>query len=182
MFADIRGFTAIVEVQTPEETIELLNTWYTLMFEAISSQGGVVNQMIGDGLMAIFGAPLPLPEPALASVRAALDMVEMIDLLNTERQAQGKQPIAIGVGIATGTMIAGYTGTNQRATYTCIGDAVNLAARLEAQTKVVQRTILIDAETQKALGNRLPTEALGPLALKGKAQASYVFAVGAMRA
>ena len=60
MFADIRGFTAIVEVQTPEETIELLNTWYTLMFEAISSQGGVVNQMIGDGLMAIFGAPLPL--------------------------------------------------------------------------------------------------------------------------
>ena len=182
MFADIRGFTAIVEVQTPEETIELLNTWYTLMFEAISSQGGVVNQMIGDGLMAIFGAPLPLPDPALASVRAALDMVEMIDLLNAERQAQGKPPIAIGVGIATGTMIAGYTGTNQRATYTCIGDAVNLAARLEAQTKVAQRTILIDADTQKALGNRLPTESLGPLALKGKAQASDVFAVGSMRA
>jgi len=182
MFADIRGFTAMVELQTPEETIELLNTWYTLMFEAISSQGGVVNQMIGDGLMAIFGAPLPLPEPALASGRAALDMVEMIDLLNTERQGQGKPPIAIGVGIATGTMIAGYTGTNQRATYTCIGDAVNLAARLEAQTKVAQRTILIDADTHRALENRLPTEALGPLALKGKTQAVDVFAVGAMRA
>ena len=86
------------------------------------------------------------------------------------------------MGIATGDVIAGYTGTRQRATYTCIGDAVNLAARLEAQTKVAQRTILIDADTHRALDNRLPTEGLGPLALKGKAQAVDVFAVGAMRA
>ena len=90
MFCDIRGFTALVESQPPEETIELLNTYYTLMFDAISGHGGVVNQMIGDGLMAIFGAPLPLADHAAAAVRAALDMIEMIELLNVERRDGGQ--------------------------------------------------------------------------------------------
>ena len=109
------------------------------MFDAISGHGGVVNQMIGDGLMAIFGAPLPLDDHAGAAVRAALDMIEMIELLNVERTAAGKAALRIGIGIATGEMVAGYTGTQQRATYTCIGDTVNLAARLESHTKVAQR-------------------------------------------
>src|SRR4029453_5303314 len=81
LFCDIRDFTALVESQSPEETIELLNTFYTLMFDAINGQGGVVNQMIGDGLMAIFGAPMPLDDHAASAVAAALDMVEMIELL-----------------------------------------------------------------------------------------------------
>src|SRR4249919_3574140 len=117
MFCDIRGFTALVESQPPEETIELLNTYYTLMFDAISGHGGVVNQMIGDGLMAIFGAPLPLADHAGAAVRAALEMVELIDLLGTERAEAGRAPIRVGIGVATGEMVAGYTGTQQRATY-----------------------------------------------------------------
>ena len=177
MFADIRGFTALVERQPPEETIELLNTYYTLMFDAISGHGGVVNQMIGDGLMAIFGAPLPLAEAPLCAVRAALDMVEMIDLFNAERATEGKAPIAIGVGIASGEVVAGYTGTQQRATYTCVGDTVNLAARLEAHTKEAARTVLIDGDTHAALADRLATEALGPVQLKGKAAAVQVHAV-----
>src|SRR4030095_1365597 len=111
MFSDIRGFSSIVESQPPEETIELLNTYYTLMFDAINSHGGVVNQMIGDGLMAIFGAPLPLDDHGAAAVRAALDMVEMIGLLNVERTTMGQCAIRIGVGIATGEMVVGYTGT-----------------------------------------------------------------------
>src|SRR5206468_2048206 len=81
LFCDIRDFTALVESQPPEETIELLNTFYTLMFDAISGNGGVVNQMIGDGLMAIFGAPLPLADHAGAAVRAAVEMVELVELL-----------------------------------------------------------------------------------------------------
>ena len=178
MFCDIRGFTSLVESQPPEETIELLNAYYTLMFEAISAQSGVVNQMIGDGLMAIFGAPLPVPEPALAAVRAALDMIEMIELLNAERAALDKSPIAVGIGIASGEMIAGYTGTQTRATYTCIGDTVNLAARLEAHTKIAERAILIDADTHSALATRLPTYALGPVGFKGKAHPVEVFVVG----
>jgi class 3 adenylate cyclase len=179
MFTDIRGFTALVESQPPEETIELLNTWYTLMFEAISGHGGVVNQMIGDGLMAIFGAPLPLPGHAAAAVAAAFDMIEMIDLLNADRATAGKALIRIGIGIATGEMVAGYTGTQQRATYTCIGDTVNLAARLEAHTKVAQRAILIDAATRAALSERIAVEAIGAVQFRGKAEPAQVFAVAA---
>ena len=182
MFCDIRGFTSLVESQPPEETIELLNAYYALMFDAISAQSGVVNQMIGDGLMAIFGAPLPVPEPALAAVRAALDMIEMIELLNAERAALDKSPIAVGIGIASGEMIAGYTGTQTRATYTCIGDTVNLAARLEAHTKIAERAILIDADTHSALATRLPTYALGPVGFKGKAHPVEVFVVGEQNA
>jgi len=177
MFSDIRGFTSLCEAQTPEETIELLNSYYALMFDAISGQGGVVNQMIGDGLMAVFGAPLPLAEPELAAVRAALDMLELIDMFNLERSAMEKAPIRIGVGIASGEMVAGYTGTEARATYTCIGDTVNLAARLEAHTKEAGRDILIDGDTQAALGERVPVEAIGEVRFKGKAQPVPVFAV-----
>jgi class 3 adenylate cyclase len=177
MFADIRAFTALVESQPPEETIELLNTYYTLVFDAISSHGGVVNQMIGDGLMAIFGAPQPLADHAAAAVRAALDMVEMIQLLNAERTAAAKPPLRIGVGIATGETIAGYTGTQRRATYTCIGDTVNLAARLEAHTKEAKRTILIDAATCASLDGRVAVEALGAALIRGKALPVEVFAV-----
>ena len=181
MFADIRGFTALVEQQTPEETIELLNTYYTLMFDAISGHGGVVNQMIGDGLMAVFGAPLPLDDHAVASARAALDMIEMIELLNVERVAAGKSAIRIGIGIASGEMIAGYTGTQQRATYTCVGDTVNRAARLETLTKEANRAILVDAALREQLGERLPVESLGAVALKGLSTPVEVYAITAAR-
>ncbi len=179
MFSDIRSFTSLVESQTPEETIELLNSYYALMFDAISGHGGVVNQMIGDGLMAIFGAPLPLADAPMAAVRAALDMQEMIEMFNVERVALEREPIRIGVGIASGEVVAGYTGTQQRATYTCIGDTVNLAARLEAHTKVAGRGILIEGDTHFALRGRVPVERMGDVQFKGKGAAVPVFAVKA---
>ena len=177
MFCDIRGFTALVESQPPEETIELLNTYYTLMFDAISGHGGVVNQMIGDGLMALFGAPLSLDDCAGSAVAAAQEMIELIGQFNLERAAARKAPIRIGIGIATGDVVAGYTGTQQRATYTCIGDTVYLAARLEAHTKNVQRAILIDAATRHGLGAGVQLIALGDVQFKGKAVAEQVYAV-----
>jgi adenylate cyclase len=177
MFSDIRGFTPLAESQAPEETIELLNTYYTLMFSAISGHGGVVNQMIGDGIMAAFGAPLPLPDPRGSAVRSALEMIELIDLFNLERTAAGKPEIRIGIGIASGEMIAGYTGTNDRATYTCIGDIVNLASRIETHTKEAERAILIDAATREALHERVEVEPLGPVMFKGKTVPVDVFSV-----
>lgn len=179
MFSDIRGFTTLVESQTPDETIELLNSYYALMFDAISEQGGVVNQMIGDGLMAVFGAPLPLDDHAGAAVRAALDMMEMVEMLNVDRSAAGRAEIRVGIGIATGEMVAGYTGTQHRATYTCIGDTVNRAARLEAHTKVAQRWVLIDGEARDELGPGFTVTALGEEVLRGKTDAVRVFAVEA---
>jgi len=177
MFCDLRGFTRLAESQPPEETIELLNTWYTLMFDAIAGQGGVVNQMIGDGLMAMFGAPAPVADAPLAAARAALDMAGMIDLLNAERAAQGQEPISMGIGIASGEVIAGYTGTRERATYTCVGDTVNLAARLEQHTKACGHDILLDAPTCAAIGGRIASMSLGEVALRGKAAPVAVHAL-----
>jgi len=179
MFADIRGFTTLAESQPPEETIELLNTYYTLMFDAISGHGGIVSQIAGDGLMAIFGAPLPLADHEDAAARTALDMIEMIDLFNVDQAAAGKAPIRIGIGIATGDMVAGYTGTQARATYTCIGDTVNLAARLEAHTKEAKRAILVDGATRAALLGDIAVDPLGLVTIRGKVQQVDVFAVGA---
>jgi class 3 adenylate cyclase len=120
---------------------------------------------------------MPLPDHGESAVRAAQEMVEMIDLFNLERNGAGKPPINIGIGIASGEMVAGYTGTHERATYTCIGNTVNLAARLETHTKVVHRAILVDQATRSALSERFAVEPLGPVPFKGKAAAVDVFSV-----
>ena len=177
MFCDIRSFTTIAEAQEPAETIELLNDYYTLMMDAIGGEGGIVNQIIGDGLMAIFGAPLPREDHRRQAVLAARQMVEMIGLFNDEQAARDKLRIEIGIGIASGPVIAGYTGTVHRATYTCVGDTVNVAARLEAHTKVLNRPILIDGNTQRGVGDGIAVEAQGELRVKGKTQRVTVYSV-----
>ncbi len=177
MFSDIRGFTTIAESQTPAETIELLNDYYALMMDAIGGEGGVVNQMVGDGLMAIFGAPLPRPDHRAHAVHAAIQMIQLIEGYSAERQALGRSPIRIGIGIASGVVIAGYTGTQHRATYTCVGDTVNLAARLESHTKVVGQPILIDDCVREGLGEDVTVEDRGTVELKGKTQPVHVFSV-----
>jgi adenylate cyclase len=179
LFSDIRSFTTITESQPASDTIEMLNDYYSLMFEAINGRGGMVNQMLGDGIMALFGAPSPLENPSEAAAFAALEMIEMIEMFSLQQTAIGKPAIRIGVGIATGQVIAGYTGTMQRATYTCVGDAVNLAARLEAHTKVVGQPILINEATRQALGEDIQVEECGPVELKGKLQTVNVFSVKA---
>jgi class 3 adenylate cyclase len=104
-------------------------------------------------------------------------MIELIELFNHERDALAKPRIRIGIGIASGEMVAGYTGTNARATYTCIGETVNLAARIEAHTKIADRAILIDGATRAGLSGQLDVELLGPVAFKGIAAEVEVFAV-----
>jgi adenylate cyclase len=177
MFCDIRSFTTIAEALEPAETIELLNDYYTLMMDAINGEGGIVNQMLGDGLMSIFGAPSPRQDHGRAAVLAALQMIDLIRMFNEEQAAQAKAQIEIGIGIASGRVIAGYTGTNQRATYTCVGDTVNVAARLESHTKVVKRPILIDEDTRRGLGDGIALEPQGEVLVKGKTEPINVYAV-----
>ncbi len=177
MFCDIRSFTTIAEGREPAETIELLNDYYTLMMDAINGEGGIVNQMVGDGLMAIFGAPLPRKDHCQEAVLAARQMIELIRLFNQEQAAQDKVQIQIGVGIASGHVVAGYTGTLHRATYTCVGDTVNVAARLESHTKVLNRPILIDENTRSALEDGIAVEPQGELLMKGKTGPINVYAV-----
>jgi adenylate cyclase len=177
MFCDIRSFTTITETREPAETIELLNDYYTLMMDAIGAEGGIVNQMVGDGLMAIFGAPLPRADHRQCAVRAARQMIELIRLFNEEQAARDKVQIQIGIGVASGMVVAGYTGTHHRATYTCVGDTVNVAARLESYTKDLDRPILIDEETRLGLGDEIAVEAHGELSVKGKTKPVNVYAV-----
>ena len=116
-------------------------------------------------------------DSTLLAVSAGLDMVAKKDQFSSEQTAAGKQPVRIGVGIASGMMVAGYTGTEARATYTCVGDTVNIAARLEAHTKTAGRPLLIDGATREKLGQAFAIEALGPVQFKGKANMVDVFAV-----
>ena len=179
MFSDIRSFTRITETLSPADTIELLNSYYTLMFDAIGGHGGIVNQMLGDGLMAIFGAPLPHADHRERAVRAALEMLDLVDGFNREQAPRGGAEIRIGIGIASGPLVAGFTGTERRVTYTCVGDTVNLAAHLEAHTKVVGQPILIDENTRAGLSDGIRVESHGPAQFKSKSQAVPVYSVPA---
>jgi adenylate cyclase len=121
------------------------------MFDAIGSQGGLVADMAGDGLMSVFGAPLALEDHHRRGVLAGQEMITLMKEFNQEKAKMNCQQIHIGVGIASGPVIAGYVGTQQRASYKCVGDTVNLAARLEAYTKKVGEPILIEENTRLGL-------------------------------
>jgi len=179
MFSDIRSFTSIAGALTQADTFELLNSYYTLMFDAIGGHGGIVNQMLGDGLMAIFGAPLPHEDHRDGAVRAALEMLELVEGFNREQVLRGAVEIRIGIGIASGPVIAGFTGTQQRVTYTCVGDTVNLAAHLEAHTKVLGQPILIDETTRHGLTAGIRVELHGPVQFKTRSQPAAVYSVPA---
>lgn len=177
LFCDIRDFTAMSEDMPPETTIDLLNSYYTLMFEAVSNNNGIVNLMVGDGLMALFGAPQPLDNSAQSAVDAATDMLGMIELLNAERSIINEPELRVGFGIATGEVVAGYAGTDDRATYTCIGKTVNLAARLEAHTKVAGQAILMDEMTHSHLRSDVDCKSVPAAKLKGFTTLQKMFAL-----
>jgi class 3 adenylate cyclase len=177
MFADIRSFTTLSENQEPSDTIEMLNNYFALMFDAITANHGTVNQMEGDGMMAIFGAPVFHENHREQAARAALGMIALLRTFNGQRAAQGKKQINIGVGIATGRVIAGYTGTQHRATYTCVGDTVNVAARIQDHTKTARKPILLDQYTREGLSGDIAPEDLGMITFKGKQQPIHIFAL-----
>lgn len=178
MFTDIRSFTTLTEKSDAADIIELLNNYYAAIFEPISRHGGVVNQIIGDGLMALFGVTSKNNDYQQEAVLAAVDMMDTLKLFNAKQAAAGKHQINIGIGIASGAVIAGYAGTHHRATYTCIGDTVNLAARMETYTKEVGKPILFDAETRSGLPESIQVDTLGEVIFKGKTISVQVFSIG----
>ncbi len=177
MFTDIRSFTSYTEKYGAAEIVELLNDYFAAMFEPISNHMGVVNQIIGDGLMSLFGTLSQNGNHREQAVRAALEMLDVLEGFNQKRAAVNKAGIKIGIGIASGTVMAGYAGTQHRATYTCVGDTVNLAARIESHTKVVGSPILIDAETRASLPETIQLDSLGEVLFKGKTIPVQVYSV-----
>jgi len=175
LFADIRGFTALSEKEKPEKVVGLLNRYFSVMTEIIFEHGGTLDKYIGDGLMAIFGAPTASEEDALNAVKAAVTMQKRLVQLNTELYAEGYGNVSIGIGLHTGEATIGYIGSNKRSEYTAIGDTVNLASRLESNASGGQ--ILMSEATAAASGNLIPVNVRDPLTVKNRVQPVNVLEV-----
>ncbi len=168
LFADIRGFTAFSENENPEKVVGLLNHYFSAMTEIIFEHGGTLDKYIGDGLMALFGAPTATPQDAVNAVKAAVAMQNRLAPLNLQLETEGYAEIAVGLGLHTGEATVGYIGSEQRSEYTAIGDTVNTAARLESNAAGGQ--ILISEATAKAAGNIFPMIKRDPLVVKNRLQ------------
>ena len=177
MFTDIRNFTTITEANDPVDVINLINQYYLIVIETVQAHGGNVNQMQGDGLMSFFGAPVSYPDHAQRAVNSALEIRRQLAAFNSKQAQTSGLQIQVGIGIATGRVVAGYAGTQSRATYLCVGDIVNLSARLESHTKVAKRPIVIDEDTCKELDGSIQVEPLGEQLFKGKTIPVQVYSV-----
>jgi adenylate cyclase len=174
LFQDIRGFTALSGRLDPATLLSVLNQFFTEAVASVEAEGGVVKQFTGDGVMALFGVPNAFPDHAARAVRAALGMVHRLGRLNGELRGQGMPDLAIGVGIHTGEVVAGLIGPDKRVEYGVVGEAVNLASRVESLTKDLQAVVLVSREIVSRLG---PTFVLGRsavLPVKGSRQSMEV--------
>jgi len=172
----VRGFTRLAEHTAPEQVVGLLNRYFSAMTEIIFAYGGTLDKYIGDGLMALFGAPTATPEDATHAVQAAVEMQRQMRHINTDLRAAGLPEISIGVGLHTGEATVGYVGSERRTEYTAIGDTVNLASRLESNAQPGQ--ILISEAVIGACGtDRFTLAQQPPLTVKNRVQPVPVFAV-----
>ena len=173
LFTDVRGFTALSESVTPEEVTYIMNRALTAQQSAVSKFSGTVDKYIGDAMMAIFGAPLDLEGHEDKAIECAKQIAINMEELNVEFAAKGLPPIKIGIGINSGEAIIGNMGSEQRFDYTAIGDAVNIAARLESGTKAAGVDVLIGFSTRK--GSSIKLKPLSPIEAKGKAEKLKVY-------
>ncbi|HYB44822.1 MAG TPA: adenylate/guanylate cyclase domain-containing protein [Candidatus Methylomirabilis sp.] len=175
LFCDVRGFTPLSERLSPEEVVSLLNDFYTLMIETTFKYDGTLDKFMGDAVMAIFGAPIAHPDHSVRAVQTALAMQQGIVGLNERRAKDGKEGVAIGIGVSAGQAVAGTVGTEDRMEYTVIGDSVNLAARLESNAKPGQ--ILISQRTWERVKTAVEVRPLGFIKVKGKEEQVEVYEV-----
>lgn len=181
LFSDIRGYTSLTESLKAAEVVAMLNDYFSLMVDVIFAEDGVLDKYIGDAIMAVFGVPFPAPDDAARTCRAALTMSHALAEFNRHRTKSGQQPIRIGIGINSGDVISGNIGSEKRLEYTCIGDAVNLAARLEAASKTYGVQIVLNESTKNAIGEDFVTRELDVIRVKGKQQPSRIYELAGSR-
>jgi adenylate cyclase len=179
LFADIRGFTPISEQYktNPQGLTELINRFLTPMTDLIMGRDGTIDKYMGDCIMAFWNAPVEIENHELQSVKAALGMIERLEDLNNELEAEGKLPIKIGIGINTGEVVVGNMGSESRFDYSILGDAANLASRLEGQSKSYGQTLILGEETANAVQHELFSIELDKIAVKGKTEGVRIFTV-----
>lgn len=175
MFVDFRGFTAGAQSRTPQEVVDRLDGAFAVLVDILDRHGGIVNKFLGDGFLALFGAPLEAADAAHRAVAAGREMLTAMDHIN----AQTSWPLRIGIGIHFGEVVAGNIGSPRRKEYTVIGDTVNFASRLEALNKEFGSQFLISASVREALGDDgVDAVALGEVAVRGYEQRVAVFQLG----
>ncbi|HEY2406305.1 MAG TPA: adenylate/guanylate cyclase domain-containing protein [Polyangiaceae bacterium] len=177
LFTDIRSFTTLSESMPAQELVALLNEYFTEMVTIVIQEGGVVDKYIGDAIMAVFGAPVVKEDDARRAVRAAIRMRDALGKLNERLSERGKPTLRTGIGIHTGEVIAGNIGSEARMEYTVIGDAVNLASRLESSTKDFGVGILISQDTEQLLEPSVERRKIHEITVKGRHQPVMVYEV-----
>jgi adenylate cyclase len=175
LFADIRGFTTMSERLAPETVVQVLNEFFEEMTPIVFEQGGILDKYIGDAMMALFGVPRAEGEPALGAVFAATEMQRRMVTLNQELKRRGLPEIAVGIGINTGEVTVGYIGSKQRTDYTAIGDAVNLAARLEKKASGGQ--IVMSQSTFDSITTPIATKPGDKILVKGRQEPVQTYEV-----
>lgn len=178
LFSDLRGFTQYSEGRNPEALVEELNQYFEAMLGPIQEHGGVVDKFMGDAIMAVWGIPESRPDDALRALRAAQGMGLALTQHNVNREQQGLQPLAQGIGLHVGDVVAGNIGTQVRRQYTVVGDAVNIASRLEALTKEHGVPVLVSQHVIDAAGS--PTEGVehrGTVTVRGRTEPVDVFSL-----
>ena len=175
LFADIRGFTRISEHAAPEKIVDLLNRYFSAMTDIIFAHGGTLDKYLGDGLMALFGAPTTTPKDAANALSAAVAMQRRMIGINAELREEGFPEFGIGIGLHTGEVTVGYIGSERRSEYTAIGDTVNASARLESNAKGGQ--ILVSEVTAKAAQSRYSLTPRDPISVKNREQPIPLFEV-----
>ena len=178
LFQVVRDFTTIAEHTDPRLLVRVVNRLFTEMVAAVEAQGGIIRVFTGDGVMALFGAPVAHSDHAARAVRAGLDMVARLPALNAQLQAEQLPVLRIGVGIATGEVIVGRMGPDQRSEYNVVGDAANLASRIEGLNKELGTVVLVSAATARQAGARFELGRRAVLPVKGKERPVEVVEVG----
>jgi adenylate cyclase len=182
LFSDIRGFTTLSERMTPEQLVSFINEYLTPMTDVVFANGGTLDKYIGDAIMCFWGAPVDQPDHALRACSAALGFLEKLDGLRSHWRAAGLPEVDIGVGISSGLMNVGHMGTQNRFNYTVMGDAVNLASRLEGLNKTYETRILISEATYAETRGHVTARRLGVVRVKGKREPTNLYELRAMGA
>lgn len=177
LFSDIRSFTSISEAMPPDDLVDSLNRYFSVMVDIIMNRNGVIDKYIGDAIMAFFGAPVRREDDPYQSVMAGIEMAEGLHAFNEKQRSMGKPEFKIGVGINFGTVTVGNIGTEKKMDYTVIGDMVNLASRLEGLTKRYGQELIIAESLFPFIKERLPWRLLDTVAVKGKTKGVKIYTV-----
>lgn len=175
LFSDIRGYTTLTENLGASEVVSLLNEYFETMVEAVFDHDGTLDKFIGDALMAVFGAPLPLKAHAWKAVQSALDMRWRLAEFNSKRIVEAQPQIHVGIGISSGEVVSGNIGSQKRMDYTVIGDGVNLSSRLESVTKEYGCDIILSEYTYELCADKIWVRELDRIRVKGKNQAVNIY-------